>query len=89
MSKTVQIDDAQAQRLERLARRAGVSESELIAQALDALFPLEALPARTREEAELLQRLEEEYGPLPPYVVGTSLDPADVVSFVGTPIRSE
>jgi hypothetical protein len=91
IEKRFTLGERRAARLERLARAQHTTESALVEKALDLLFDeqADALPVTAGAEAEwdLLRRLDAENGGAPPPRPRIEIDPAEIVSFVGTPIK--
>ena len=85
LGKPVCLPEEYALKLKRLATTFAVTETSLLQEALDLLFQRE-FEADALADWEYLKEIEAELGPLPPRPSGFTINPADIVSIVGTPI---
>ena len=67
-----------AKRLGQLATERGMTQEQLVAEALDRLFRLDAMHNENSDDSDLLRRIEAEYGPSR----ARSVPPMDPSSFV-------
>ena len=93
VDKQVRLSGHRARRLEQLAAAQGTTENALIKKALDLLFQEQEDDANVsghlHAHSSLLKQLEAELGPQSLRPKAYTIDPAEVVSFVGTPIDPE
>jgi hypothetical protein len=85
VEKRISLDERRARLLERLAECHGVSEDDVVHEGIDLLSRVEALDEGSRANLEAFLELCADIGDLPPYRMGTPIDPADIVEVVGTP----
>lgn len=88
VEKKVQIEQKQAQQLQRLAETRNTTENALIETALELLFRENSAEVEAREDQELLRLMEAEDGPLPPST-GQKVNLEELRFIVGTEIPAE
>lgn len=86
---TIRLSGEQAKHLTKIAGLQGVTEEELVADALESLFRRNPLPEEENlDDMELLRLLEAELGPSKARAV-PPLSPANFIVTHAVPIRSD
>jgi hypothetical protein len=80
-----EIPEAYAHHLREIACTREVSESALIAEALEMLFYDFEIEQAEKADLEYLRELEAELGPLPPLKPAKSISPDDVAFVISDP----